>query len=54
MKNFSMFLSFTGLTQAYLVKTSIINNKYLTTQLKEDNEPISAKYAAQTLFLKLA
>ena len=43
------FLSFKGLIQAYLVKTYITHNKYLTPQLKEDNDSISARSAAQLL-----
>ena len=42
--------SFKGLTQAYLVKTSFTNNKYLTFRLLEENDPISAKSAAQIVF----
>ena len=41
------FLSFKGLTQTYLVKTSMTHNKYLTPQFLEVNDPISAKSAAQ-------
>ena len=52
-KCFSIFI-FQGLTLVYLVKTSITHNKYLTPQLKEDNDPISAKSAAQKLSLNLA
>ena len=44
-KLFLLFLSFKGLTQIYLVKKSIMHNIYLTPQLKEDNDPISAKSA---------
>ena len=35
------------------MKTSITQNKHLTPQLKEDNDPISAEFAAQILFLNL-
>ena len=48
------FLSFKGLTQAYLVKTSITHVKYLTTRFLEDNDTISAKSIAQILSLNLA
>ena len=52
MKNcFSLFIRQT-LTQSYLVKKSITHGKYLTPQLKEDNDPISAKSDAQILSLK--
>ena len=54
MKNCFAFLCFKDLTHAYLVKTSITHNKYLQAQLKEDNDPISAKSAAQILPLNLA
>ena len=47
------FLSTKGWTQAHLVRTSITHNNYWTPWLKEDNDPISAKYAAQILFLNL-
>ena len=47
------FLFFTGLTHAYLVKTSLTHNKYLTFLLLENNDPISAKPAAQILSLNL-
>ena len=47
------FLSFKGLPQVYLVKTSITHNKYLTPQFLEDNDPISYKSAAQILSLYL-
>ena len=43
------FLLFKSLTQAYLVKTSITHNKYLTPRFLEDNDPTSAKSAAQIL-----
>ena len=35
------------------MKTSITQNKHLTPQLKEDNDPISTEFAAQILFLNL-
>ena len=35
------------------MKTSITNNKYLTPQLKEDNDSVSAKSPAQMLSLNL-
>ena len=47
------FLSFKGLTHAYLVKTSMTHNKYLTFLFLEDNDFISAKSAAQILSLNL-
>ena len=50
----SVFLFFKGIAHAYLVKTSMTHNKYLRPQLKEDNDPISAKSAAQILSLNLA
>ena len=37
-----------------LTKTSITRNKYLTSPFLEDNDPISAKSAAQILSLNLA
>ena len=46
---FSFFLSFKGLTQAYLVKTSTTHNKYLTAQFLKGNVPISAISAAEIL-----
>ena len=46
MKNCLKFFIFKGLTQACLVKASITHNKYLTSQLKEDTDPILAKSAA--------
>ena len=48
------FLSFKGLTQAYTVETFITHNKYLTHQFLEENDPISAKSAAEILSLNLA
>ena len=48
------FLSFKGLTHAYLVKTSVTHDKYLTFFFFEDNHSISAKSAAQILSLNLA
>ena len=54
MKNYFSFLSFKGLTHAYLVKTSITHKKYLTFRLKEDNVLISVKSAAQILPSNLA
>ena len=48
------FLTFKGLTHAYLVKTSLVHNKYSTFSFFEDNDPISAKSAAQILSLNLA
>ena len=52
-KTISSFLSFKGLTQTYLVKTSITHNKYLTARFFDNNKPISAKSAAQVLSLSL-
>ena len=48
------YLSFKGLTHAYLLKTSMAHNKYLTFLFFEDNDSISAKSAAQILSLNLA
>ena len=48
------FLSFKGLAYVYLVRTSMIYNKYLTFHFLEDNESILAESAAQTLPLNLA
>ena len=53
-KNFFAFLSFKGLTNAYLVKTSLTHNKHLTSLFFEENDHISAKSAAQILHLNLA
>ena len=52
--NVLLFLSSKGLTHAYLVKTSIKNNKCLTFLFLEDNDPISGKSAPQILPLNLA
>ena len=46
---FTFFLSFKGSTDAYLVKTSITHNKYLTFLFLEDSDSISAKSSAQIL-----
>ena len=54
MKNRYSFLSVKGLTQLYLIKTSITHNKYFTPQFSENNDPISAKFAAQMLSLSFA
>ena len=51
---FIFFLLFKCLSQAYLVKTSITYNEYLTFQLKKDNGLISPKSAVQILPLNLA
>ena len=48
------FLSYKGLTHAYLVKATIKNNKYVTFLFFEDNVSISAKSAAKILSLNLA
>ena len=53
MKNCFSFLSFKSLTQAYLAKTSITHNKYLTPQFLEENNLNSAELAAQILSLNL-
>ena len=45
------FSSFKSLTRAYLVKTSMANNKYLIFLLFEDNDSMSAKSATQILSL---
>ena len=47
------FLPFKGLTYAYIVKISMGHNEYLTFLFFEDNDPISAKSAAQILSLNL-
>ena len=47
------FVSFKGLTHAYLVKTSMIHNKYLLLSFFEQNDCISAKSVAQILFSNL-
>ena len=44
-----LFLSFKGLTYAYLLKPSMTHSKYLTFLFFEDNDLISAKSAAQIL-----
>ena len=54
MRTVSAFLPFKGLTQPYLFKTTITYNKYLTPQLKEDDDAILAKPAAEISFLNLA
>ena len=46
------FSSFTGLTQAYLVKTSIAHNNYSTPRFLEDSDPTSAESAAQIVIFK--
>ena len=48
------FLSFKGLTRAYLVKRSMPHNKYLTLLLFVDNGFISVKSVAQILSLNHA
>ena len=50
----SAFLSFKGLTHAYLGKISVTHNKYLAPWFLEDDNSILAKYAAQILSLNLA
>ena len=52
LSNFLDFLSFTGLTQTYLVKTSITHNNHSTPQFLEDNDPISTKFAAPIFIFK--
>ena len=42
------------MTQAYLVKTSMARNKYLTFWFLEDNDFISAKSSALVLPLNIA
>ena len=54
LRAFYIFLSFKDLTYAYLVKTSMTYNKCLTFLFLQDNDPISAKSAAQMLSLNLA
>ena len=39
-------ITFLLLSEAYVVKTSITHNKYLTPQFLEDNDPFSTKSAA--------
>ena len=46
------FSSFTGLTQAYLVKISIAHNNYSIPRFLEDNDPTSAESAAQIFIFK--
>ena len=46
MKNCFSFLSLKGLTNVYLVKTSITHSKYLTGRFLENTDPILAKFAA--------
>ena len=48
------FLSFKGLTHAYLVKASMTHNKYLTFLFLEESDSILAKSAAQLFPLNLA
>ena len=48
------FLSFKGLTHAYVMKTSMTHNKFLTFLFFEGNDSISAKSACQILSLNLA
>ena len=48
------FLTFKGLTNAYLVKTSMTQNRYITFLFFEDNDPVSAKAGAQILSLNPA
>ena len=48
------FLPVKGLFHAYLVKTSITHNQYLTFLFFEDNDAISAKSAAKILFSNVA
>ena len=45
------FLTFKGITQAYLLKTSMIRNKNLNPLLNLLNSCISAKSTPQILFL---
>ena len=47
-------LPFKGFTRAYLVKTYMTHNKYLTSQFLEEIDPILAKYAVQFLSLNVA
>ena len=46
--------NFRGLIRAYLVKKSMAHKKHLTFLFLKDSDPISAKSAAQTLYLNLA
>ena len=50
----SPFFIFQLLTHAYLVKTSMTHNKYLTFLFLEENDYISVKSGAQILSLNLA
>ena len=53
-KTVLIFLAFKGLTYAHLVKISMTyftSNKHLTFLFFEDNDPMSAKSAAQILSL---
>ena len=52
LKTILTFLTFKSLAHAYLVKTDMTHNKYLTFLFLERNDPISAKYAAQISSLK--
>ena len=49
---FAIFV-FKDLTRAYLVKTFMTHNHYLTILFFEDNYPISSKSAVQILSLNL-
>ena len=40
LKTVLVLLSLKSLTQAYLMKTSMTHNKYLTSRFLEDNDPI--------------
>ena len=46
-------LSFKSLSHAYLKKTSMTYNKYLTLLFSEENDSISAKSAVQILSLNI-
>ena len=48
------YSSIKGLAHAYLVKTSMTHNKYLTFLFFQDNDPISAESAIQILSVNLA
>ena len=48
-----LILLFKDLTHVYLEKTSMTHYKYSTFRFLEDNDPVSAKSAAQMLYLNL-
>ena len=52
-RNVLAFLSFKGLTQGYLLKTSMALNKYSIPRLKKYNDVITAETTTQILSLNL-